>query len=81
MSAPLAECPLDVVARKWCDLAERRRDHFVELYRSGRWKHYYDEDQFRERLREAIAAVALWAEIAGLRLEGEGISQPRPQGS
>ncbi len=66
MSAPLSQRTLDTVARKWCDLAERRRDHYVELYRSGRWKHYYSEAEFRDRLREAIAAVETWAEIAGL---------------
>ena len=41
---------------KWRDLAERRRAHFVELYHSGRWKHYYSEERFLQRMREAIRA-------------------------
>jgi hypothetical protein len=33
-------CPLDGVARKWVALAERRTAHIVELYDTGRWRHY-----------------------------------------
>ena len=52
------------VALKWRALAERRRDHFVELQRSGRWKHYYDYGEFVRELRAAIAIVQRWAVIA-----------------
>ena len=52
------------VSHKWRELAERRRAHFVELYHSGRWKHYYTEEQFLRRLREAINTSERWAEIA-----------------
>ena len=55
---------LDQVAQKWRDLADRRRAHFVELYHSGRWKHYYSEEQFLNRMREAIRAAETWALIA-----------------
>ena len=55
---------LEVAARKWRVLAERRRAHFVELYHSGRWKRYYSEEQFVLRLREAIRVSERWAEIA-----------------
>jgi uncharacterized repeat protein (TIGR03809 family) len=55
---------LDAVAQKWRDLAERRRAHFVELYHSGRWKHYYTEERFLHRMREAIRAADTWAMIA-----------------
>jgi hypothetical protein len=37
------------VSLKWRDLAERRRAHLVELYDTGRWKRYYEEDQFLKR--------------------------------
>ncbi|HZP79616.1 MAG TPA: TIGR03809 family protein [Pseudolabrys sp.] len=77
MSAPPAERSLDQAARKWCSLAERRRDHYVELYQSGRWKHYYSEEQFRERLRDAVEAVNTWAQIAGLRLAETSSPPPR----
>jgi len=56
---------LDAVAQKWCALAERRRAHFLELYDSGRWKHYYySEEQFLYRMREAIRMTQRWSEIA-----------------
>jgi uncharacterized repeat protein (TIGR03809 family) len=55
---------MDQAALKWRDLAERRRAHFVDLYKSGRWRHYYTDEQFVVRMREAIAAANRWAEIA-----------------
>jgi uncharacterized repeat protein (TIGR03809 family) len=60
---------LDEVAHKWRALAERRRAHFVDLYHSGRWKHYYSEEQFLRQLREAIRLSERWAEIAPSRAE------------
>jgi uncharacterized repeat protein (TIGR03809 family) len=55
---------LDAVAQKWRVLAERRRAHFFDLHASGRWKHYYSENQFLYRMREAIRLAQRWAEIA-----------------
>jgi uncharacterized repeat protein (TIGR03809 family) len=55
---------LDAVAHKWRRLAERRRAHFIELFYSGRWKHYYTEEQFLQRMREVIRAAERWALIA-----------------
>ena len=46
--------------RKWRALAERRREHFVELYESGRWKHYYTEHELLARTREVIRLVEAW---------------------
>jgi hypothetical protein len=60
MSARRSAHALDAVAQKWRALAERRR----ELYDSGRWKHYYGEEQFLYRMREAIRLTQRWAEIA-----------------
>ena len=45
--------------RKWHSLAERRRRHFVELYRSERWKRYYTEEEFRAHMREVDANVEI----------------------
>jgi uncharacterized repeat protein (TIGR03809 family) len=56
--------PLDEVAQKWRDIAERRREHFIRLYDSGRWKLYYTEEEFLARVREAVALVNRWAAIA-----------------
>src|SRR3954466_15229736 len=55
---------LEEVAQKWRDLAERRCGYFLELHRSGRWRHYYSEEQFLVRLREAIELSERWVEIA-----------------
>ena len=52
------------IAQRWCDLAERRRSHFIELYETGRWKHYYTETDFVIRLREVIEAVEQWQKLA-----------------
>ena len=64
MSARMPAHPLDAVAQKWRDLAERRRAHFLELYVSGRWKRYFNEEQFLYRMREAVRVAQRWAEIA-----------------
>ena len=55
---------LEEVAQKWRALAERRCAHFLELHRSGRWRHYYNEEQFLVRMREAIRLSERWVEIA-----------------
>ena len=72
--------PNDALARKWCELAQRRRAHFLELYDSGRWKHYYDEEQFLARLREAVAAAETWAKLAAARPDA-GQASPLPADS
>jgi len=56
--------PYAPVAQKWRDLAERRRMHFAELQRTGRWKHYYTEEQFLERMREVVKAADAWTRLA-----------------
>ena len=60
-------CPLDGVARKWVALAERRTAHIVELYDTGRWRHYYTQAELVAALREAIRVRDQWARIAGRR--------------
>ena len=59
-----ATLKLERAALKWRNLAERRRAHFVELYKTGRWKHYYTDAEFRADLRLAIAIAERWAKIA-----------------
>lgn len=61
-----------VNARRWRDLAERRRDHMIELRSSGRWKHYHSEAEIDDLVRQAIAAAARWAEIAPRRQYSQG---------
>ena len=55
--------PLEIT-QKWRALAERRRAHFIELYDSGRWKHYYTEEQLLARMREAIRLAEIWEHLS-----------------
>ena len=55
---------LNEVARRWHDLAERRLAYFTELYRSGRWTHYYNEEHFALRMLDVIRAAKIWRELA-----------------
>jgi uncharacterized repeat protein (TIGR03809 family) len=51
------------ITRKWRDLAEKRRTHFVDLYESGRWKHYYSESEFVALMREAVQLADDWTRL------------------
>ena len=64
MSTWLTTHALDQAAQKWRVLAERRHAHLVELYDSGRWKHYYSEARLLDYMREAIRQRERWTEIA-----------------
>jgi uncharacterized repeat protein (TIGR03809 family) len=63
--------PYDSVARRWHALAERRREHLIELRESGRWRHYYTSEQLLEVLRDAVNTRDAWARIAGLEADDE----------
>jgi uncharacterized repeat protein (TIGR03809 family) len=52
------------ITRKGRELAERRRAHLVELYDTGRWKHYYTREQLLVRMREAIKVAETWERLA-----------------
>ena len=54
------------IALKWRSLAEQRRDHHLELYKSGRWKRYYTDEEFLAEMRSAVAIADRWAKIAPL---------------
>jgi uncharacterized repeat protein (TIGR03809 family) len=56
--------PLDEISLKWRDLAQRRLDYFTELYRSGRWTHYYTAEAFTERMRDVVKAAKAWRHLA-----------------
>jgi hypothetical protein len=49
--------------RKWHALSERRRRHYVELYRSERWRRYFTEEMFLLLMRQAIQNTENWAKI------------------
>ena len=44
-------------------LAERRRRHYVELYRSERWRRYFTEEAFLLRMRDVIQNAETWTKI------------------
>jgi uncharacterized repeat protein (TIGR03809 family) len=52
------------ITQKWRDLAVRRRAHFVELYESGRWRHYYTEEQLLARMREVVRLAEVWEQLS-----------------
>ena len=70
---------LEQTSRKWRALADRRCADLVELFRSGRWKRYYSEEQFLHRLRDAIRASERWAEIAPVLPAAEELDARPPQ--
>jgi len=56
----------DSLARRWLALAERRQAHFIELCNSGRWKHYFSQDQLDDEMRRVNDDYERWAEIVGV---------------
>lgn len=53
------------LARQWRALAERRRRALLEIYRSGRWRRYYTEEQLTALMRDAERDIGRWRELAG----------------
>lgn len=53
------------MARRWQELAERQRRHLLELYRSGRWRHYYTEEQLTAQMRDAVRSIERWSAVTG----------------
>ena len=41
-------------------LAERRRQHLLELYRTGRWRRYYREDELMAQVRDSGRDIEWW---------------------
>jgi uncharacterized repeat protein (TIGR03809 family) len=64
MSEQIPRCMSVELAQRWRELAEKRRAHLIELYDSGRWKHYYTEEQLVARMREAINLADRWDRLA-----------------
>jgi len=64
MPEQVPRCMSVEIMRRWRDLAEKRRAHLIELYDSGRWTHYYTEEQLIARMREAINLRDTWERLA-----------------
>ena len=65
MPAMPGESFFDEISRRWLDLAERRVAYFDELFRNGRWQHYYTRESFARHMRDVNDAVAVWKKLAG----------------
>jgi hypothetical protein len=53
------------VTRRWLDLAERRLAYYEDLYRSGRWKHYFPtQEHFAVRMLDVIKATKAFRRVA-----------------
>ena len=62
-SAESDDWPVMVV--KWHALSLKRLEHFGELRRTGRWRHYFaTEDAFEEAFRLASGNVEKWKQLA-----------------
>jgi hypothetical protein len=59
------------ISLKWRNIAERRRDQHLDLYKSGRWKHYYTSEEFLAEMRQAVALAKRWVAIVPLPDERE----------
>ena len=55
---------LDRNIERWRTLALRRHAYYLDLLQSGRWRHYFDEQQFAERLRDVVASTRAWDKLA-----------------
>jgi hypothetical protein len=64
MAAVQGEARFDKIAEKWHALAQRRLAYIRELERSGRWKHYYTDEQYASSLRDAERTAILWGKLA-----------------
>ncbi len=70
---------LNQISQKWRDLADRRLAYFTELYRSGRWQHYYTPEEFAERMRDVVKAAKVWSNLADRALSDQILSEQMPQ--
>jgi hypothetical protein len=52
------------ITRRWHALAERRLVSYEDLYRSGRWKHYYaTQEEFAARMLDVIKAAKAYQKL------------------
>jgi hypothetical protein len=63
---PAANPPdaLDLATHRLRDLAMRRHAYYLDLLRSGRWRRYFTEQQFTDRLRDVMLLTRRWNGLA-----------------
>jgi hypothetical protein len=62
------------IAQKWRDLVEKRRDHFAELYQTGRWQTLFVEEDFVRHTRAVAGLVDRWTKLAPR--PGDDVTRP-----
>ncbi|HET9902879.1 MAG TPA: TIGR03809 family protein [Xanthobacteraceae bacterium] len=69
------------IARQWRALAERRREQLLSLYRSGRWRRYYTEEQITAQMRDLVRVINAWDAMGcgGSSAPSEGGGEPPPR--
>jgi len=66
MPATFGSQRFERVTRRWLQLAERRLAYYEELYRSGRWRHYFPtQEHFALRMLDVIKATKAFQHAAG----------------
>ena len=64
--AAQSQFDLEDFARRWHALAERRLASYIDMYRSGRWQHYYrSREEFAARMLEVIKVAKAFQGMAG----------------
>ena len=61
---PATTAAIDAVSQRLRELAHKRLAYYLELSETGRWKLYFTEREFIERLRDVIAVTNAWNELA-----------------
>jgi len=64
---PATHSPPDSFAaatRGFRDLAMRRHAYYLDLLKTGRWRHYFSEQEFAEHLREVMRVTRAWDGLA-----------------
>jgi uncharacterized repeat protein (TIGR03809 family) len=77
MPKPTGGARLDEITLKWRDLADRRLAYYTELYRSGRWTHYYTKEDFELRMRDVVKAAKTWRDLADRSFAGRILAEQR----
>ena len=55
----------DHVSQDFRALAQRRHAYYLELLQSGRWRRYFSEQEFGERLCDVLNVTKFWTTLAG----------------
>lgn len=66
MPGPRPSDALDAATQGLRELALRRHAYYLELLQSGRWRHYFTEQQLAERLRDVVALTRKWNGLASV---------------